>query len=138
MVVHVKKEQAQLQGATALVATVEKTVKLTSISAQTILASLEYARKALVQIQAVHVTWATLVIHATSQYHVFQIPARMVALVYPSLTVILYMPVNAHHSTLAMTVKQQLVVESILTVLVHCSAKLAVPVIHTPHTCLSW
>ena len=140
MVVHVKKEQAQLQDATALLATVETTVKLTSTSAQTILVSLEYARKALVQIQAVHVTWATLVIHATYQYRVYQTPARMVALVYPSLrlTVILYMSVNAHHSTLVMTVKRQLVVENILTAPVHCSAKLAAPVIHTPHTCHSW
>ena len=84
------------------------------------------------------VTWATLVIHATYQYRVFQIPARMVALVYPSLTVILYMPVSAHHSTPAMTVKRQLVVKSILTALLHCSAKLAVPVIHTQHMCHSW
>ena len=119
-------------------ATVETIVKWTSTFAQTILASLEYARKALVQRQAVSVTWATLVIHVTYQYRVYQIPARMVALVYPSLTVILYMPVSAHHSTLAMTVKRQLVVESVLTALVHCSAKLAVPVMHTLHTCHSW
>ena len=112
-------------------------VKLTLTFAQMILASLEDVRKALVQRQAVHVTLATLVIHAIYHCHVYQIHARMVALVYPNPTVILSMPVNAHLSTLAMTVKQLLVVESILTAQIHCSAKLAAPVIHTLHMCHS-
>ena len=135
MVVHVKKESAQLQVATVLAVMTEIIVKLTSTFAQMILASLEDARKVLVQRQAVSVTLATLVIHATYNYRVYQTHARMVALVYPNPTVILSMPVSVHLSTQAMTVKQSLVVENILTAQIHYSAKSAAPVIHILHMC---